>query len=169
MERVRILGIDPSLVKCGWGVVDVRGAKVTHVAHGVIKPPTKVTLPERLHVLFAEVSDLIAEFAPDGFGIEEAFMKENAQSALKLGQARAACIIAATVRGLPVGEYSPRSVKQSVVGSGGADKAQVAHMMNVMMPGLGLTAGDAADALAVAVCHSQRRGSGLAKAIRDAL
>ena len=169
MERVRVLGIDPSLVACGWGVVDVRGAKVSHVAHGVVKPPTKLPLPERLHALYMEISALIAEFGPDSLGIEEAFMKNNAQSALKLGQARAACIIAATVRGLPVGEYSPRSVKQSVVGTGGADKAQVAHMMNVMMPGLGLKAGDAADALAIAVCHSQRRGSGLAKAIRDSI
>jgi len=168
MERLRILGIDPSLVKCGWGVIDVRGAKVSHVAHGVIAPKTKAALPERLQELHAGVLALIAEFAPDSFGIEEAFMKTNAQSALKLGQARAACIIAATVNGIPVGEYAARSVKQSVVGSGGADKAQVAHMVNVLMPGLGLKAGDAADALAIAVCHSQRLGSGLAAAIRRA-
>jgi len=83
-------------------------------------------------------------------------MKDNPNSALKLGQARAACVLAATHSGLPVGEYSPRSVKKSVVGTGTANKAQVAHMMNVLLPGSGVKAGDAADALAIAVCHSHR-------------
>ena len=165
MSTLRILGIDPSLVRCGWGIVDVRGSKLSHVGHGVIKPPTKASLPDRLQHLFAAVSDLCETYAPDASAVEEAFMKDNAQSALKLGQARAACIVAMTARGIPVGEYSPRSVKQSVVGTGGADKAQVAHMMNVLLPGQDLKAGDEADALAIAVCHSQRLGSGLAKAL----
>jgi crossover junction endodeoxyribonuclease RuvC len=166
MTKRRILGIDPSLVACGWGVISVAGTKVSHVAHGVIKPNRKAELPLRLQELHAEMTAVIADFAPDAVAVEEAFMKDNAQSALKLGQARAACIIAATVKGLPVGEYSPRSVKQSVVGTGGADKAQVAHMVNVMMPGLSLKAGDAADALAIAICHSHRLGSGLAQALK---
>ena len=166
MERLptlRILGIDPSLVKCGWGVVDVRGNKLTHVAHGVIQPPRKAELPTRLHVLHTEVARIIVETSPGTVAVEEAFMKDNAQSALKLGQARAACILAATLAGLSVGEYAPRSIKQSVVGSGGADKAQVAHMVNVLLPGQQLQAGDAADALAIAICHSHRMGSTLAR------
>ena len=165
MSTLRVLGIDPSLVRCGWGIVDVRGSKLSHVSHGVIKPPAKRPLPERLHHLFEAVSELCETWSPDAGAVEEAFMKDNAQSALKLGQARAACIVALTSRAIAVGEYSPRSVKQSVVGTGGADKAQVAHMMNVLLPGQSLTAGDEADALAIAVCHSQRLGSGLAKAL----
>jgi len=166
MSVRRILGIDPSLVSCGWGVIAVVGSKVSHVAHGVIKPARKAELPARLHELHIEMTKVVADFAPDAVAVEEAFMKDNAQSALKLGQARAACILAATLQNLPVGEYSPRSVKQSVVGTGGADKAQVAHMVNMMMPGLGLKAGDAADALAIAICHSHRLGSGLAQALK---
>ena len=165
MNSTRILGIDPSLVRCGWGVVDVRGTKLRHVAHGVVKPPSKVPLPDRLQHLFLEIGRIIDETSPAAVAVEEAFMKDNAQSALKLGQARAAAVLAATSRGLPVGEYAPRSVKQSVVGTGGASKDQVAHMINVLMPGLGLKAGDEADALAIAVCHSHRLGSGLARAL----
>ena len=164
MYSTRILGIDPSLVKCGWGLIDVTGNKVSHVGHGVIKPRTKAELPDRLQELYAAVSTIIEDSQPDAVAVETAFMKDNAQSALKLGHARAACIIAATSRALPVGEYSPRSVKQSVVGTGGADKAQVAHMVSILT-GQKLSAGDAADALAIAICHSHRLGSGLVKAL----
>jgi len=150
-------------VKCGWGMISVSGSKLTHIAHGVIKPPTKVDLPARLHVLHVEMCAIIKELTPDSVGIEDAFMKNNAQSALKLGQARAACILAATTHDLPVGEYAPRLVKQAVVGSGGADKHQVAHMVNVLLPGQKLKAGDAADALAIAICHSHLRHSVLSK------
>ena len=163
MQTLRILGIDPSLVRCGWGVVDVRGSKLTHVAHGVVTPPRKAPLPDRLQNLHAALGNVIADTRPHTVAVEEAFMKDNAQSALKLGQARAACILAATLAGLSVGEYAPRSVKQSVVGSGAATKAQVAHMVNVLLPGQSLGPGDAADALAIAICHSHRAGSGLAR------
>ena len=166
MNATRILGVDPSLVRCGWGVVDVRGTKLTHIAHGVVKPPTRAPLPDRLQHLFLEIGRIIDDTSPASVAVEEAFMKDNAQSALKLGQARASAILAATSRGIGVGEYAPRSVKQAVVGTGGATKDQVAHMMNVLMPGLGLKAGDEADALAIAVCHSHRLGSGLARALR---
>ena len=166
MTSRRILGIDPSLVSCGWGVISVSGSKLRHVAHGVIKPNRKAELPLRLQELHAEMAKIIEDFAPDAVAVEMAFMKDNAQSALKLGQARAACILAATLRDLPVGEYSPRSVKQSVVGTGGADKAQVAHMVNMLMPGLDVKAGDSADALAIAICHSHRLETGLAKALK---
>lgn len=153
---IRILGLDPSLVACGWGVVDMRGTKLSHVAHGVIRPNVKADLHLRLRELFESITDVIREFDPNEAAVEEAFMKNNAASALKLGQARATCLLAPSLAGLSVGEYSPRSVKKSVVGTGTADKLQVAHMMGVLMPGCGVKAGDAADALAIAICHANR-------------
>lgn len=150
----RIIGFDPSLVSCGWGVIDVDGNKMRHVAHGVIKPPRKEPLVSRLAFLFTYAMGVIEEHGPTEAGVEEAFMKDNAMSALKLGQARAACILAATQSGLMVGEYAARLVKKSVVGTGAADKAQVAHMMNLLLPGANVKAGDAADALAIAMTHA---------------
>ena len=155
-EPIRILGIDPSLVACGWGVIQAQGNKLKHIDHGVIRPNAKAELPIRLQSLFEGLCKIIDDFDLDTVAVEEAFMKDNPNSALKLGQARAACVLAATHNGLSVGEYSPRSVKKSVVGTGAADKAQVAHMMNILLPGAGVKAGDAADALAIAVCHSHR-------------
>lgn len=155
-EQIRILGLDPSLVACGWGVIGAVGTKVSHIAHGVIRPPVKAALPARLNHLYNELADIIRIHAPDSVGVEEAFMKNNAMSALKLGHARAICLLAGTQNGLSVGEYAPRSVKKAVVGTGRADKAQVAAMMNVLLPGCGVSAGDAADALAIAICHAQR-------------
>jgi len=156
MNGIRIIGLDPSLVACGWGVIDMEGMKLRHVAHGVIRPNTKADLHIRLRVLFESISEVIRQHQPQEAAVEEAFMKNNAASALKLGQARAACLLVPSLAGLGIGEYSPRSVKKSVVGSGAADKTQVAHMMNVLMPGCGVKAGDAADALAIAVCHAHR-------------
>jgi len=153
----RILGLDPSLVACGWGVIDVTGSKMVHVGHGVIRPPAKEPLPSRLSYLFNEITDIITTYDPIETGVEEVFMKNNPMSALKLGQARAACILAATTQGLGVGEYAARLVKKSVVGTGRADKAQVAHMMNVLLPGANVKGGDAADALAIAVTHANHR------------
>ena len=152
---LRILGIDPSLRACGWGIVCAKGTKLSHIGHGVIKPPVKLPLSERLKFLYAALEDVIAVHAPDAAAVEEAFMKDNAMSALKLGHARAICLLAPARAGLDVGEYSPRSIKKAVVGTGAADKAQVAHMMNMLMPGCAVKAGDAADALAIAVCHAQ--------------
>ncbi|WP_298911647.1 crossover junction endodeoxyribonuclease RuvC [uncultured Algimonas sp.] len=154
----RIIGFDPSLVACGWGVIDVQGSKMRHVAHGVIRPPRKEPLASRLSFLFDACSEAIAAHSPSEAGVEEAFMKDNAMSALKLGQARAACILAATQSGLVVGEYAARLVKKSVVGTGAADKAQVAHMMNLLLPGANVAAGDAADALAIAITHANHCG-----------
>jgi len=153
MNTTRIIGIDPSLVACGWGIMDKTGNKISHVAHGVIRPPRKEPLPSRLHFIFDALTVLIAEYGPSEAGVEETFMKDNAMSALKLGQARAACILAATNKGLNVGEYAARLVKKSVVGTGAADKAQVAHMVNLMLNGANVKAGDAADALAIAITH----------------
>jgi len=156
MNAIRIIGIDPSLVACGWGIVDVEGTKLRHIAHGVIRPDTKGALAQRLDTLFSKLNDVVRLYEPHEAGVEEAFMKNNPSSALKLGHARAACLLAASTNGLRIGEYAPRLVKKSVVGTGSADKAQVAHMMNVLMPGCRVSAGDAADALAIAICHGHR-------------
>ncbi len=154
--RIRILGLDPSLVACGWGVIEAEGTKLRHVAHGVIRPNAKAELHLRLRELFEGITDVIRIHDPAEAAVEEAFMKNNAASALKLGQARAVCLLAPSLAGLSLGEYSARSVKKSVVGTGKAEKAQVAHMMNVLMPGCGVKRGDAADALAIAICHAHR-------------
>ena len=153
MNAIRIIGIDPSIVACGWGVIDKTGNKIVHVAHGVIRPPKGEPLASRLHFIFDDLTSRIQEFGPSEAGVEEAFMKNNAMSALKLGQARAACILSATTNGLNVGEYAARLVKKSVVGTGAADKAQVAHMVNLLLSGANVKAGDAADALAIAITH----------------
>lgn len=159
MQTTRIIGIDPSLVACGWGVIDKTGNKRQHIANGVIRPPTKEPLASRLTFIFSALTTIIAEYRPIEAGVEEAFMKNNAMSALKLGQARAACILAATTQGLNVGEYAARLVKKSVVGTGAADKAQVARMMNMLLPGANVKAGDAADALAIAMTHANHMGA----------
>ena len=156
MNGIRILGLDPSLVACGWGMIEVEGTRLRHVAHGVIRPDPKAPLPLRLRELFQEISSVIEIYQPHEAAVEDAFMNKSAGSALKLGQARAACVLAASLPGLNVGEYAPLQVKKSVVGTGKADKFQVAHMMNVLMPGCGVKAGDASDALAIAVCHGHR-------------
>ncbi len=156
MNGIRIIGLDPSLVACGWGVVEMEGTKLRYIASGVIRPDAKAKLHLRLRELFEAITDQLRIFHPNEAAVEEAFMKNNAASAIKLGHARAACLLSVSLAGLSVGEYSPRSVKKSVVGTGKADKAQVAHMMNVLMPGCGVKAGDAADALAIAICHGHR-------------
>jgi crossover junction endodeoxyribonuclease RuvC len=155
---VTILGIDPGLRRMGWGVIRADGTRLSAVGHGVVTPPVNAALSVRLDHIFQAVTDLVAEYQPQESAIEEAFMAANAASALKLGHARAAALLAPARAGLPVAEYAARLVKKSVVGTGGADKDQVAAMIGVLLPGTKATA-DAADALAVAVCHAHHRRS----------
>lgn len=148
----RILGIDPGSRITGYGVIEISGQKSVHIASGCIKSG-KGELPERLQIIFNEVSKVVREFQPDQMAVEQVFMHRNADSALKLGQARGAAICACTAGELTVSEYSPRQIKQAIVGKGSADKLQVQHMVKVL---LGLSSElqeDAADALAVALCH----------------
>ena len=149
---MRILGIDPGSRLTGFGVIEVNGDRVIAVQHGVIKAGTG-EFPERLGIIFAGVRDLIDELQPAEVAIETVFVSRNAGSALKLGQARGAAICAAISLGLPVSEYAPRSVKQAIVGRGGADKVQVQHMVTVLLQLKEKLQEDAADALAVALCH----------------
>lgn len=149
-----ILGIDPGSRKTGYGIIQQLHGKPAYVSSGVIRIPTELTLPERLNAIFMGVSEIIAHYSPQEMAIEQVFMAKNAGSALKLGQARGAAIVAGASNGLPVAEYEARKVKQSVVGTGAADKLQVQHMVKVLLKLPRAPQEDAADALAVALCHA---------------
>lgn len=149
---MRILGIDPGSRFTGYGIIEVKGDQAVLVKHGVIKVGSG-DFPERLGIIFSGICDLIEAHQPDQAAIETVFVSHNAGSALKLGQARGAAVCAAISRGLTVAEYSPRSIKQAIVGRGGADKVQVQHMVCVLLRLEVQPAEDAADALAVALCH----------------
>lgn len=148
----RILGIDPGSRKTGYGLIDVQRGKATYVASGVIRIPDG-PLPERLKLIFDAVSQIAEQHAPGQMAIENVFMAKSAGSALKLGQARGAAIVAAVNADLPVSEYEARKVKQAVVGNGAADKLQVQHMVKTLLNLPASPQEDAADALAVALCH----------------
>jgi len=156
-EPIRILGLDPGLRRTGWGVVAIEGSRLTHIAHGVIAPDGALPLAGRLLALFEAVTAIIALHAPHEAAVEETFMTANGSSTLKLGHARAAVMIAPAHAGLPVAEYAAKVVKKAVVGTGGADKAQVAFMIARLLPAAGGPTADAADALAVAVAHAHAR------------
>ncbi|HEC16488.1 MAG TPA: crossover junction endodeoxyribonuclease RuvC [Sedimenticola sp.] len=152
----RILGIDPGSRVTGYGIIDSDGVRSLHIASGCIRL-AQDDLPQRLGVIFQEISHLLQAHRPAEVAIEQVFVSRNAGAALKLGQARGAAICAAVTAGLPVSEYSPRSVKQAVVGAGGADKAQVQHMVKRLLRLSGELAADEADALAVALSHAHTR------------
>jgi crossover junction endodeoxyribonuclease RuvC len=149
-----ILGIDPGSRKTGYGLVQQCGAKVVYLASGVIRMQAELTLPERLKVIFASVTEIIEHYQPTQMAVEQVFMAKSAGSALKLGQARGAAIVAGVSVGLDVFEYETRKVKQSVVGTGAADKLQVQHMVKILLKLPASPQEDAADALAVALCHA---------------
>lgn len=154
---LRILGIDPGSRRTGFGVIERRGADWVHVVHGCVKvDAAEDSLPERLRVIFESLRDLIATHGPGEVAIERVFVNRNVDSALKLGQARGAALCAVP-KGLPVFEYAPRAIKLALVGSGGAEKAQVAHMIRMLLGLQGRITPDASDALAVAVCHAHSR------------
>jgi crossover junction endodeoxyribonuclease RuvC len=149
---MRILGIDPGSRFTGFGIIEVHGDRALCITHGVIKTGGG-EFPQRLGIIFSQLQDLIRDHRPDQAAIESVFISRNPNSALKLGQARGAAVCAAIAHRLPVFEYSPRSVKQAVVGRGAADKGQVNHMVAVLLQMQQEIAEDAADALAVALCH----------------
>ena len=149
-----IIGLDPGLGTTGWGIVAKVGSRLSHVANGQVKTDPKAPLAERLVTLDRELTDVILAHRPDTSAVEEVFVNSNPQSTLKLGQARGVCLLALARAGLPVAEYATRLVKKALVGTGGADKAQVQAMLRVLLPGVKLAGPDAADALAVAICHA---------------
>ena len=153
-----ILGIDPGSRLTGYGVVRYQSGKFDYLSSGCIKT-TGDEIAGRLDIIFKGVSELIAQYQPKEFAIESVFMAKNPDSALKLGQARGAAIVAATQFDLPVAEYAARQIKQSVVGKGNADKTQVQHMVRHILKLPGIPQADAADALAVALCHGHTHQS----------
>ncbi len=157
--RVRILGLDPGLVHTGWGVIDTDGARLSFVAAGAIHPPKTAALSERLKALHDGLAEILRQFSPDEAAVEETFLNKNPGSTLKLGQARGVVLLTPALFGLAVAEYSAKSVKQSVVGTGGAAKEQVQMMVKTLLPGCDVRNADAADALAVAICHGHRAGT----------
>jgi len=152
LQTRRILGIDPGSIKTGFGVIEVRGTQIFYIASGVIRLPRK-PLPERLGIIFQSVQEIMQEHQPDEMAVEEVFLAKNPSSALKLGQARGAAITACVNKGLPVSEYAARLVKQSLVGSGAADKSQIQYMVTKLLKLSAEPGEDAADALAIAICH----------------
>jgi crossover junction endodeoxyribonuclease RuvC len=151
---VIILGLDPGLGTTGWGVIRKEGNRLSHIDNGEIDTDAKLPLANRLLIIDAKLSAVIETFKPDAVAVEEVFVNKNAQSTLKLGQARGVVLLGAARARVVVTEYAARLVKKSVVGTGKADKAQIAAMLRVLMPGLKLAGEDAADALAVAITHA---------------
>ena len=149
-----IIGLDPGLGTTGWGIVARSGSRLSHIANGQVRTDPKAALAQRLVTLDRELTDVILAHRPDSGAVEEVFVNTNPQSTLKLGQARGVCLLALARAGLPVAEYATRLVKKALVGTGGADKAQVQAMLRVLLPGVKLAGADAADALAVAICHA---------------
>jgi crossover junction endodeoxyribonuclease RuvC len=149
----RILGIDPGSRATGYGIVDAQGRSVVHVASGVLRA-AGCDLGERLRTIFEGVGDIVRQHQPQEMAIEQVFLYRNADSALKLGQARGAAICATALHSVPIYEYTPAQVKEAVVGKGNAAKDQVQYMMRLLLGLPGPPEADAADALAVAVCHA---------------
>lgn len=154
----RILGIDPGSRITGYGLIESDGMQSSHIEHGALRLQGEA-LPPRLGEIFARVSDLIERHRPEVMAIEQVFVSRNASSALKLGQARGAAICAAIQHGLEVAEYTPTRIKQSVVGTGRADKSQVQHMVKMILNLSGSLQADAADALAVALSHAHTQAT----------
>ncbi|MEM6488090.1 MAG: crossover junction endodeoxyribonuclease RuvC, partial [Pseudomonadota bacterium] len=155
---MRVIGFDPGLQRTGWGVVDVAGSRLTHVANGVAVSGAG-SLAERLCRLHAALVAVVAAQRPDAAAVEHTFVNKDAAGTLKLGQARAMALLAPAQAGIAVAEYAPNAVKKAVVGVGHAQKAQVAHMVRHLLPGARIESPDAADALAVAICHAWQAGA----------
>jgi crossover junction endodeoxyribonuclease RuvC len=154
-----VLGIDPGLQRTGWGVIRCEGARISWVAHGVIAAPTQNALAVRLGTLVEELALVIATYRPTEAAVEEIFMAKNAQSALLLGHARGAALALLAQSQIAVSEYATRRIKKALVGTGQAEKDQVAFMVRRLLPQSGSVSADAADALAAAICHSAERRS----------
>jgi crossover junction endodeoxyribonuclease RuvC len=156
-RKMRILGIDPGLRILGWGVIESNGSRLAHVANGLCKSSGE-DLGARLLSLHSQLVEVLARFCPDQAAIEQTFVNKDGAGTLKLGQARGVALLAAAQAGLPIGEYAPNRVKKTVVGVGHADKRQVLHMVRLQLPGCDPAGPDAADALAIAICHAHFGG-----------
>jgi crossover junction endodeoxyribonuclease RuvC len=159
MHTIRILGLDPGLARMGWGVIDVNGARLVHVGHGVLVSDARAELGARLMALHEQLAAVIAELRPASIAVEQAFVAKDPSAALKLGHARAIALLAAAQAGLEIAEYAPNHVKKCVVGAGHAGKEQVMAMVRRLLPTARVEAADAADALACAIAHAHLAGT----------
>ncbi|MGB5557326.1 MAG: crossover junction endodeoxyribonuclease RuvC [Paracoccaceae bacterium] len=166
---MRVLGIDPGLRNLGWGLIDVNGTRLAHVANGVCHSVGE-DLAARLLSLHQQLTAIVLQYAPDMAAVEQTFVNKDGAGTLKLGQARGIAMLVPAQAGLPVGEYAPNAVKKAVVGVGHADKRQIDHMVRLQLPGVQIAGPDAADALAIAICHSHHAQSAgrLAAALKRA-
>ncbi len=154
---MRVLGIDPGLRNLGWGVIDVQGARISHVANGICHSTPgegEGDLAQRLAALHAQLTEVLRAYTPDAAAVEHTFVNKDAVATLKLGQARGIALLVPAQFGLTVGEYAPNAVKKAIVGVGHAGKDQVDHMVRLHLPGVKIAGPDAADALAIAICHA---------------
>jgi len=166
--KMRVIGIDPGLRNMGWGIIDVSGSRLSHVANGTCRSEG-ADMAARLLSLHGQLAQVIADFAPETAAVEQTFVNKDGAGTLKLGQARGIAMLVPAQAGLSVGEYAPNKVKKTVVGVGHADKGQIAHMVRMQLPGVDLDSPDAADALAIAICHAHHGGaSSLAHAVARA-
>jgi crossover junction endodeoxyribonuclease RuvC len=164
---MRVMGLDPGLRALGWGIVDVSGSRLSHVANGICRTDAGALGP-RLAALFEELTGIWARYAPDAAAVEQTFVNKDGASTLKLGQARGIAMLVPARAGIEVGEYAPNAVKKAVVGVGHADKRQIDHMVRMQLPGVEIAGPDAADALAVAICHAHMMQTARAMAGRVA-
>lgn len=159
---MRVLGIDPGLRNLGWGIIDVAGARLSHVANGICHSAPdegEGDLARRLVSLHSQLTEVLRTYSPDTAAVEHTFVNKDAVATLKLGQARGIALLVPAQFGLTVGEYAPNAVKKTVVGVGHAAKAQIDHMVRLHLPGVQLAGPDAADALAIAICHAHHMQS----------
>lgn len=163
-QPIRILGIDPGLRRTGWGLIESDGNRLIHVACGSVETSERATLGSRLVAIHDGLNAVIAQFAPHEAAVENTFVNGNGASTLKLGQARGIAMLVPARAGLTVAEYAPNLVKKSIVGSGHAEKMQIRVMIGVLLPKADPQSQDAADALAIAICHAHHRSSVLLKA-----
>ncbi len=156
-QMIRLIGIDPGLRNTGWGVLETDGNRLVFVASGTVKPAHGAALSERLRALHDGLQSVLSRYRPEEAAVECTFVNRDAGATLKLGQARGVCLLVPALAGLTVSEYAPNAVKKSVIGAGHGDKGQIKAMVNLLMPKAQYDSDDAADALAVAICHAHRR------------
>ena len=157
-QPVRILGIDPGLRRTGWGIIESEGNRLIFVACGSVEPPNDLSLAERLLAIHEGLAAVLGSYNPTEAAVEQTFVNKDGVATLKLGQARGVAMLAPAMFGISVAEYAPNQVKKTVVGAGHAEKEQIHHMVKVLLPRAQPKSADAADALAIAICHAHHRG-----------
>jgi crossover junction endodeoxyribonuclease RuvC len=156
-HAVRIIGFDPGLRNAGWGVIDSDGNRISHVADGVVRADPSLPLAERLLFIHSELRRIVDAYRPGEAAIEETLVSKDARATLKLGQARGVTMLVPAALGISVWEYAPNQIKKSVTGAGHAEKNQIHHMIKILLPAAKPASADAADALAIAICHAHHR------------